>query len=741
MMHVFDYCATVGAKPQRVETLAALRALFADERTASLVDSFRGGVVTAKRRLPAVCFQATFGGKRRSNKNAVPSGLYMVDIDHVDDPRAMYAERIQGREEKVAILMVYVTPSGHGLRLVARRPSLSVPIADSQAAIARSLEIPYDAACKDLARLSFVSKADDILYMAPEEAWEVPASPVSPDEASRTVPQTAVSGQETDVSGQENDDEEASAEGLSYQVFSVREIAQRWLERNGGTPAEGTRNQTLYALARQMRYICDFSPSLLSKNIPTFGLPAEEVMQTLKSACDSTRRSSLPPELTEVVEAMEREREYNLEEGSTLAQLESALPPLPPIFRQYVEIAPRDFKAPSIMALLPVLGTVGTSLRAVYRDGELHAPNFMTVIEAQQASGKSFARRIVQQVLEPIREEDDVERAKERAYQEQRKASVNKKQQPVDPRAVVRIIPASVSIAKLLQRMDYAAPRHVFSFAEEIDTIFKSNRAGAWSQKSDIYRNAFDNAEYGQDYMSDSSYSAIVRVAYNLLMCGTPQAVGRFFNDAEDGLVSRVVFCQLPTQFGSRIPKFATMSAASQAAVWKAWRLLRGENDTQPRTIDMAWILPEIEAWDERKRTESLERVDIALDTFRRRAAVVGFRAAMLAAAMYKQLNADTRRRIAQFALWVAEYVVQYQVERYGDSVRKAMPTERRTGRFVSILGEMGDEFTPAELIAKMRQRQYNTPVKIVLHVWRKNGLVKKMENGNYVKLLNKTEK
>ena len=130
--------------------------------------------------------------------------------------------------------------------------------------------------------------------------------------------------------------------------------------------------------------------------------------------------------------------------------------------------------------------------------------------------------------------------------------------------------------------MDYAGERHLFSFSEEMDTMTKSNKAGAWAQKSDIYRNAFDNAEYGQDYISEGTYSATVRMFYNILVCGTPKAVSRFFYDAEDGLVSRCIFCQLPSQFGKEIPKFRKMSDKTLAALSdKVENIARGLGDVK----------------------------------------------------------------------------------------------------------------------------------------------------------------
>jgi hypothetical protein len=116
--------------------------------------------------------------------------------------------------------------------------------------------------------------------------------------------------------------------------------------------------------------------------------------------------------------------------------------------------------------------------------------------------------------------------------------------QPTNPRACPRNNGINVSIAKLLQLLAYSDGKHLIGIGEEIDTLVKSERAGVWSQKSDIYRLGFDNAKYGQNYMSDNSFSANVPVYYNLLLTGTPGGMYRFFKDVEDGLVTRFCFAQ-----------------------------------------------------------------------------------------------------------------------------------------------------------------------------------------------------
>ena len=205
-----------------------------------------------------------------------------------------------------------------------------------------------------------------------------------------------------------------------------------------------------------------------------------------------------------------------------------------------------------IIASLPVLGTLATRIRFEYLDRQEQSLSFFSCITAPAASGKSFIRKPLDLLLTPINEQDAIEREKEQAYKDKLRASKNSKNQPEDPHACPRNNGVAISIAKLLQLLTYAEGKHLIGIGEEMDTLVKSERAGVWSQKSDIYRLAFDNAEYGQAYMSDSSFNAHIHVYYNLLLTGTPNSLRRFFKDLENGLATRVCFAQLPDPIRKR---------------------------------------------------------------------------------------------------------------------------------------------------------------------------------------------
>ena len=256
--------------------------------------------------------------------------------------------------------------------------------------------------------------------------------------------------------------------------------------------------------------------------MPHYGLADSEVMEICRNTINTFRRTDMPPELREVIAELREEQaeeqdedEANADEthknlSLSLADYQKNLPQLPPLFREFVRTCPPDFKAVQLVSMLPVVGALCTGVRSTYLDGNAQSPSFITVVTAPQASGKSFARNMYYSLTARIQAQDATNRAIEEAYRQELRKAKNAKEQPEDPRPCIRLLPPCVSVAKLLQRLDYAGGRHLLTFAEEIDTLTKSNRSGTWAQKSDIYRNAFDNAEYGQDYMSAPSRACII---------------------------------------------------------------------------------------------------------------------------------------------------------------------------------------------------------------------------------------
>ena len=783
-----DFQESLNALPQPL-TLARWTEMTHSEAVNKAVADFQHGDAAAKKRLPAVTWQASFAGKRRSNANAIPSGLYMLDLDHLEGNTAqIFTERIMPHVRECGILLVHTTPSGHGLRVVARmqRAQSFRTIREFQLWLAARLGFKaeeVDLCTKDMARLSFVPPEpyvhyldqriflDEPEYVVPldSHAPHVSASPMTKPKAKAEAPAAespATDGAEgTEEAGKEGEageageaEEEGKAEASpSHSGIPLADIAKRLIELLFTEEIqEGTRNASLYKVARTLRYVCDFNPETMADALPHYGLDRAEVLALCRSACESFRRTDFPPELSQAIEELTEEREEDerlddeededdgdderrpeedLRRTLSVNYCSRHLPPMPPLFKEYVGLCPPDFKPVQLLCMLPVVGTLCTAVRATYLDGLRHSPSFLTVVTASQASGKSFARKMYESLTRRLEAEDATNRAIEEAYRQELKSAKNAKEQPVDPRACIRLLPPSVSVAKLLQRLDYAGHRHLLTFAEEIDTLTKSNSSGAWAQKSDIYRNAFDNAKYGQDYMSETSYSAVVRVFYNLLVMGTPRAVGRFFRDVEDGLVGRVIFARLPSQTYKDMPVFRSFSSAAE----KRCDEMVGKLMEMTADFDLDFLNKALHDWLEQRRLEALRTQNEALDTFRRRAAVMGFRAGLVARACYEAAGADGnnygsfRTRIRKFAVWVADYALASLLERFGAQMTSVQQEERRPRHrgenYVDLLSKLEPTFSIEALRETMKSHGIKSPSRTVVHRWKANGMIEKADS------------
>ena len=768
------------------------------------------GETSLKKRLPAVAWQASFVGGKRKNCYAVPSGLLMVDVDHIDHPGKVWEEQVAAHREELGIVAAHMTPSGKGLRIVAECDPKFDTLAENQKWIGEVCGLEIDACTKDFARLSFLVPIEYFYYLdegifsreakhkfinhdLTNEENENNSEIFGNDSAhnnlhsngehldGNNVQDDAENGSVSDAKASEIPACDDGADGsvsagrrsvscgkshngkVSYKGIEYSAIVAEWFKQNGGEPQEGERNVRLFRLACSLRYICDFNAERLYSIIPRFGLPSEEVRALVKSALSAKRGGRIPADLYSVLVSLGIEKPATSEWGAhptaeaepeeveeePIEDSKSGLPALPSPWKEFVMNAPEQFKEAMVVSMLPVMGTLLTRLRAEYLDGETHAPNFQVVVEAPQASGKSFTRKMVDFLMRPIVMRDALERVKEQQYLAQMKLLKNSKKLPEEPEIIIRSVPATISIAKLLKRLDKSGGTHLFTYLEELDTLTKSNQAGAWSQKTDIYRNAFDNSEYGQDYMSDNSYSAIVRVYYNMLMCGTPRAVSRFYKDPEDGLCSRVVFSKLPDQFGEVMPIWGKMDEATSDTLNTLLDDFMEETYDKngglkpQKVVDMKWMHKAVNLWLEDKRMSAIMTQNRALDVFRRRSAVIAFRGAMLVYYCWTRGRKNARgltfarQRTTAFFTWLAEYTLNRQMEKYGDTLNDCFAEVRPKSKTKRerLFDSLENTFSLADLQAKCAVLAVKSQAREIIYIWRKNKLIEQNENGSYKKI------
>lgn len=747
---IFDYCVSVRHDPQPLDR-ERFEQLINDSHLVELCKAIAHGDLSLKKQLPAVCWQASYGGGKRANTNAIPSGLFALDIDHINDPDALFV-KVEPRIQELGIDVVHKTPSTHGMRIVARcRPGFS-SISENQAWLAHEIGVEHDACTRDMARLSFLVPRSYFYYFNPAVFSDSPSCLIENNDAVCTpvkVPTVPPSRPE------EHDERkpEEHEEPLCFKGVEYSKIVERLVEESGGEPCQGERNNRLYLICRLLSNITDRQPDLLFKVCPKFGLSEQEVRAVCDSACKSARTERLPCMLYNVLREFGivwRSGSYIMNsdpDGSMPAPSPIVLPDeshLPPLIREFVATAPSDFKPATIMVSLAVCGFLGSRMRATYLDGEKQAPSFIVNVIAPPASGKGSLLRIPDICLNKVRMKDEEGRALEAEYQRQCQLNKNAKKQAEEPRPIVRDIPAKVSVAQLIKRMVQANGLHLISISAEADTLTNTNKSGAWAQKSDIYRIAQDGEGglYGQDYRSEASFSATCRMRYNLVTLGTPGTMARAYPNVEDGLITRCIMVDLPSQFGKPMPKRIEFTLRQKKIVEKKIESLMDicqdvEGNVKPEhNMKLEWLNKGIEKWIEKQRLQAIRDDDHARDQFMRRSALIGFRAGMVAAFLWGNTNASRRAYTIEFALWVSNFILNSLINRYSNKVNEqAMDYETpKTKRYPTLFEAMGDAFTIDNLRKAASAQSVHSPLKTIVHRWTENNIIEK-QGDVFVKL------
>ena len=711
---------TFSGKPRKA-SMAAYRQLLAENHVEEiLTDVKQNKNVERKKELPVwLPLAQSFNNGSRKAEDAVPSGLFFLDIDEKGLTEQLW-QKVQDENLIQEFRIVYFAESaGGGTHIWAwRTPGLSIE--ENIQKLASRLGVSYDSHVTDLARCCFMVSEQYVKLLDPvvfepltEEQKEMYAS----DDSSRTT----------------NSDEQKCSMfnvecSMNYKGIPYEKIVQSmlWKLGYGDAPAEGERNMALYTMCRYLRFICDFDEQKLFSILPHWGLSDHEVMSTIKSAVGSTRPAGIPSQMNEVLSMLGAATEAGSEsaDDSLVVPVEKELPG---ILQDLSDHAPEEFKEATLIAAMPMLGTLATGIRAKYRDGKLNSPSFIVDIEAPQATGKSFVDNEFELLMDPIIKQDEVEWQKEIEYSLAKKDG----QEVENPCSQIRILEPNIGVSAFLERALYAKGKHLFTYAPEIETVLKNNKGGAWTEKNDLFRLAYDNKPWGQHRISKDSFSGKVTLYYNMVMCGTPNKCRAFFADAESGLVSRVTPVILPDMVGAKMPQFKAWSQDEIEKVKRQCLCLMDEEGE----VSLPLINKAIEEWDESKRQEYLQTLRYSIDVFRRRAALNGFRAGIIA---YLLEGRQETERAIKFAVWYAERCFQYQLQIYGNKIDAlhdgALSPQASKGN-IRYLDALPKEFTKEDLV-NLRLANHESPVvKTIICRWVKEDLIKKIDSNLWQKL------
>ncbi len=357
-----------------------------------------------------------------------------------------------------------------------------------------------------------------------------------------------------------------SAAQDNYLGISYGEIIKKWWQmyNDGQEPMRSNRNTLTFELAVNLRHICGFDRNLLAQIIPCYdGFPEQEKMACINSALNE-KITQMPKRLKDVLSAIRQERmKQGNAGGGSAADNEAlvnaldeanakddlfyynALPKLPQGIRDSISAVGPALALPVITAICPAIGMLATGVK-VSVHGKMNSLNLISYIAGDFASGKGSIDPVINAWTSEVKEMDKMYLQKEDEWRAKKRAAKNKKEQPEEPKLPVRCLTLNNTVANLAERLANTEGKHAFSFTPEADTVAQKWKS-AMSDFSVMLRQAYDGTSYEREARSADAVNVhIDRLLWNVVMCGTPDALYRVVSNYTDGFQSRIIVAKTP---------------------------------------------------------------------------------------------------------------------------------------------------------------------------------------------------
>ena len=769
-----------------------------------------------KRKLPAFIFQATFDetlskagklGRWRKQAATRLTGLVVMDIDGLPRPlqkegslmhltpleifqrwREEHPELFADAKHPLSLegdggrlLLVYITPSGEGLKIVFKARTDWGNLIDNQHEMAKVLGVEVDESCKDASRMSFICKESDILFIDKELfTYENKEFAERYDALYRDG---RSQGKNTNYTNLTNNNEKSNETGSPlplegeggglYHGVEYAKICEAWQAAQGGAPAAGDRHRTMLQMALDLRYICDNQPDMVDRVLRLCGFVQDiirergdkEVSDIAHTACERKLYKDIPKRMQGVLESV------GIHGGNAPAAAKSVGAVEVP-YEQFAERLEPLLCTPYAEACRGVsranwLGAVFASgamyctllTRCWYKhfDGGMQRMNPQVLIIGHPASGKSFAKQLDDQIMCSMRAQDEEVRLAETRYkQEQKKRGTSSKAQKqdalVEPEGMIRYLPTKTSNNIFFRRLKRAKemvngeqlPLHLYMFDSELDSSISAQSGGAWIGKHDLELKAFHNELSGVDYANGDSINDILPVYWNSVTTGTNVSLHKKFTlrNINDGLCSRVAIFQMERANFKMVRRNVVDWKNNEALKQWGFKMeqLHGELPLQ-RLVDHVYDLCELSA------QEAEAANDLVLDYLRKRAVFYAtwFTVPRIVARQYDQFKKTGKLEVTDddlkfstlmydAVIWFQDYFFGQMLQDSWDNAEREYVPRRKNSKNADAYSSLPETFTTKDV-----QQELDLEMEAAskqCQRWVTHGFVERVKKGKYKKII-----
>ena len=798
---MFCYQRSIGL-PTEIVTEERFWALVRATQTSELIDGYRTtGDPKLKRKLPAFIFQATFEEtvSKKGNKGAWRcqagsrlNGLCVMDIDHVENPQEVHGEwlKVHGDLKALGVLLIYITPSGKGLKIVFKADAEKGNLIDNQHAMAKVLGVVVDESCKDASRMSFICKESDILFLDNELfTYENPDFGKKFDEAYRAGrSQATCQSEELRVKSEEsnlpnaNTPPKGEMEGASYHGIPYAKIVEAWI---GEKKVEvGDRHRTSLILADHLRYITDNDPKLIEQILRETPFVKqiieernEDVCATVKSAQGYEFLKGVPRRMQNALKAAgalgSEELRVKSEEFAAAnadndvygvlpleawaEELQEMAAYYPCMKELFMNVHPHKLAAVWFSSAA-LFGTLMT--RAFYHfwyEPELvRRLNYCIFIIGDPGAGKNIVEKFYKKIADPMIQSDKclidaVNRYKEGRTERTTSTKAQKDEALKRPVVGIRVHPARTATGEFIRHMNAAIETvegqplnlHMFSFDAELDNVTKQNKGGDWKDREILELKAFHNEEDGQMYANQESVTGMFNVFWNFIYTGTPYALHRKVNQRNfgTGMSTRLAVIPLPDRGLAKRNQVVDPNANETLKTW-AYRLDKVEGE-----IPIEPLNDETYEWQSSRLEIAEFNGDKADRTLLKRIPYYGIGISLPFILMRhweewqesKTLTMDDKdRRLCRLAMEIQYKCQQFffgeMAYNYFADQNKEFVQRRRTTRYDECFRKLPDEFKTQQFMEVFGCSQ--SAAQRAIARFHKDGILENVKYGIYKKVL-----